>query len=368
MKILGKMAWVIGALVILMVASGFLLLYGDQTDQGISSTTNTFESGTAALKELLVHDGFQVRTETSGFPQLESGEVIIYEPLKKEEFSFFGQGGHDLEKRIDKFLSQGERGILLNFSESTTQQVTVLDGKSKYVIHTNADYSSQKEELPFVSMKRSQDSPAFLNSQDAGAILELHADGLTNSNIELGDNAKYYLEVLRRFAGKDHTIVFLEATMGNRLDRGLMADIGPWATVAWYQFLFLMTVIAFSVGKRFGVTRLDSVVERGTSETLIAMSDNLKASRHPDQALMILLDDAYERIRAAKRASPSADPAQLHATCHQELKNIIQRIRSCYGLKLDTEQWIIMAQILEEETLVLEREADSLRAGRKGIK
>lgn len=362
------MAWVIGVLVVLMVTSAFLLLFGDQTDKGISSTTNTFESGTAAFKQLLIRDGFQVRTETSGFPQLQSGEVIVFEPTQEQGFEIFGQGGDDLDQRIDAFLTGGERGILLNFTQSQTDPVTIIDGKTKYQVHTNVTDSGKTENLSFVSINRSEDSPAYLDSHEAGATLELQADGLRNDNIELGDNAQYFLEVFRRFVTKDRPIVFLEATMGNRVDRSLVADIGPWAAVAWYQFLFLMAVIAFSVGKRFGVPRLDSVVERGTSETLMAMSDNLKASRHPDQALMILLDDVYERIRSAKRASPSADPAQLQAMCHEELKAIIQRIRSNYGQKLEPDHWILMAQILEEESQVLEREADSLRAGRKGIK
>lgn len=351
--------WTVGALIVLMLAGSTLLVFGQEGPDAYPSALNTKPSGLAAFYNLLRADGYDVVIDRDERPKLEGAGLVVEvrQEAPKIDWSGIVQGLEDEEPTITKSLrtfSEGGGKILslmmpADFSEASraaTRKEVTLKGR-KFAVSSLPDAGE-----------------SFLTTEAGKPPVVVAEVGLGVTNRFLGkeDNAAFYLSLFRGLAKPGSKVVFAEASFGNVQNRTLVDEFGSWAGIAIWQALLALGVGLFAIGRRFGLPVPDRFNERGTSELVASMGSALHRSKRYDQALMILLDDAYDRMRRSLNAPLGTDAAELTKQAPAPLAESIVRIRKNYGSNLTSREWLELSERLEHDLAKFELEAKSRRS------
>jgi len=155
--------------------------------------------------------------------------------------------------------------------------------------------------------------PSYAALQRIGSGHEvIVANGLpvTNRFIDKLDNAAVMLSLVRTVANPGSRIVFVESSFGNTSEPSLMELIGPWALASWWQILFLLLVIGYTVGARFGIAEEDRSTEKGGRELVDALAQTYRRARATHIAIGALLQQADRQVRKKLKLSRDA-PASV---------------------------------------------------------
>lgn len=365
----------VGALIVLMVGAAAMLVVGDDTGQAFPSANSYNPSGLKGFAELLQQDGYQVAVDTDVRPRLKPGDLVIAPRIASDYENFNdamqGEDVPQIDKSLDEFADKGGTVLQLGFGQDfaaatkSAENYTVTLGKKDYEVTSLEDDPGAVSPPEGTFDDDNPDLGAWKkgNGKFVGVLIGLVA---TNRFLDRADNAAYLLDLVHSFAKPGSRIVFAEASFGNRTQRGLLEDIGPWMQSAFWQVVIVVGVAVFAAGRRFGLPVADRYYERGTKELVAAMGGALRRSRKHDQALMIMLDDAYERIRNAVRAPMGTDPAALTKMASPALAIVITKIRSCYGAQVPPADAIELASTLEN--LLREFEAEAKSEHSRGLK
>ena len=120
--------------------------------------------------------------------------------------------------------------------------------------------------------------------------------------------------------------MFTEASFGHIYDRGLLESIGPWANAAWQQLLILGIVIAFTLGKRFGLPEETKRTQRGSRELLDAIADTYQRAGTTQTALLNAYRDADSDLRTVLKLSKDSPRTDLDKHLPESLQKALARL------------------------------------------
>lgn len=329
---------------ILAIATGLILL-GQREVGSNPSATNTKESGMAAVVELLRRSGYKVKLDRSIRPRLREGTVPVM--VKSVYWNQESAEQQELEENYLEFIKKGGRGIRVwindtltdqDFAALKTETFTSRMTGAKYQIlaepapgpgmweQTLPHFKARPGELPLITGKSTDF--AFARPYYKGIALWIR-QGHTGSNRMLAqhDHAAAWLESITRFVDKDQTLVILEAGTGNAEAPNHLRQIGAWADVARWQLFALIGLVLFTWSRRFGVPDREGLQARGAREVLDALSLVLMRAGRRDQALSMILNAGYDRIRAALRAPLTVKNEDLLPATTPEVVDAVARIR-----------------------------------------
>jgi hypothetical protein len=181
--------------------------------------------------------------------------------------------------------------------------------------------------------------------------------GCTNRFLDAEQNAAFFLKLARMFAPEHGRIVIAEALGGQAVEPGLLATIGTWASVAWWQLILVFIVLVFTFGRRFGLPEVERYHQRGGRELVDAYADVLSRSKKPQIALKKVVDEVDKDVR--KRFSISADlsPARRNEVLPPSLGLALSRAGVAAESSLTDSAAVQLLKDLEREVGALKGES-----------
>lgn len=305
--------WVL--LGLLGLSAGLLSL--GQTDDRSSPSANSYgPSGVSALAKLLEESGYSVRVSNDGDFRPDRDETAILLPVTGSKSS---TQKAFLEAFPDQ-LAKGGRAILLpiplDFRAASRRLLTaspmivsVRSGGKYHLVAeghgttpNNFSGGQEEESTPLIDEEYvsiglwDASNISFLKAAQIGHGTLLEANSgifATNRFIDRGDDAKACLSLVSLLTPPKGKVVFVEAAFGRVSHPSLTELIGPWAAAGWQQFLFLLVVVIFTLGIRFGLPDESRPIQTGTRELLGAITDTYHRGKHVKAVLMA----ANQRIR-----------------------------------------------------------------------
>lgn len=305
----------------LLAVAGMMMALGKRDVKSFPDSTSTGPSGTAVFAEMLRDLGYNVRVDRRPSPRLEKNDVAVAFVVAKQQLWKEYEEEETPNKfpaRFRSFIESGGKGLVLflpeNFQAASrevmrspeTRIKRPVDGKSlqitsAYSIHEDLsdlvpDYGNLATSAEAWTSAKGTNALVSTNGKGVQMVLD---DGIcaTNRFIAKADNAVYLATAIRSIAPKGSNIVFTEASFGNARNPSVTSLMGQWASVAWYQLLFCVGVIALSLGRRFGVPEVEFRKQRGSRELVDAVAMTYRRSKSGKVALQAALNDCDARIR-----------------------------------------------------------------------
>lgn len=163
---------------------------------------------------------------------------------------------------------------------------------------------------------------------DGRVLFVRPAIGATNRFIDRLDNAEVFARMLAAPADTGKRLVFVESTFGNVRAKSLAAELGSWVEAARWQALLLAIVMAYSLGRRFGLPETSIRRQRGARELLDAVADTMSRAKRTDLALRLLLDHVDHRLRRTLNLSPEASAKDRNARLPEKLVRVLQEAQA----------------------------------------
>lgn len=294
--------WVLGGLLAL---SWAVLSLGTGASQSQPGPREPAPGGLSAFADLLEAQGYRVRVDERRRPKIARDELAVA--------AFTGAAANT--PYLDGHLAEGGRVLALPvpslFDSESVQALagtTILeDGMGTSFTASQIEDRSEllPEELTLdqsdawaIWFHRSEVDFAVLYRVGDGVVCTV-ADGMiaTNRFLARHDNAAVMLQTVRALAPQGATIVFLPDTYGAGVELGLLETIGPWAAALGGQGLWLFVVIAWTLGRRFGLPDSTAVPQRGAAELVDGMSQIYDRARATPIALEAAAKSADLRIQ-----------------------------------------------------------------------
>jgi len=383
--------WAFGwALLGLLVLSGGLLYLGQREGVPQPSADSYNPSGSRALAELLRQSGFRVRVERSSKPTFEKSDLAVAFKIGADEYLPAGVSGSQetpLRGRIRSHLEAGGRVLILHLpyrfdtaskhafenqhqvflhsNESEAQDFVVSAGES---LTESIAYDPLVEDEPGLGIAFDEASLEFarLSSYQEGTVGSVYdATGFTNRFLDREDNAAFALWIVSMLnPGKDR-VVILEAMHSAPIDPGLLSMLGPWAVGGWWQCVLLFLVIAYSLGRRFGLPEVDRREQRGGRELVDAYADVLGRARMARIALKKIVQSYDREIRKCHGIAVDLPPKRRNELIEPELGASLSRAELAAEAALADGNAVRLAQDLENRMRAVKGEPPRHKKGRR---
>jgi hypothetical protein len=329
------------ALFLILVLSTFVFVFGRAEVDSRPSAASTFPGGLGAFVELLRRDGFEVVVDRFEKPHLEPDDLAIAAMIGDDDKpDSVAEPPGKTVVRLEDHLSASGRVLELRFSPDFAHashdaarsrviddsdpprsfDLTVHDpvGTGLGLPETEPGYHAwTNEDGPFVTV--------FV--PDSGVLTVVSsALGATNRFLAKVDNAVFYTDLVRRLCKPRGRVVFVEATIGEFDPEGLLANFGPWAVAAQWQFLLLVGVMAFAVSRRFGLPVDDRPDQRGARQLLDAVAEVFRTSKKHEYAAKILAANSLDSVRTSLRLAPGSTKGEILAAGSLEFADAYSRI------------------------------------------
>jgi len=312
-----------------------MVLLGRRESNAMPSSSSFAPSGTAAFRQLLDRSGFKTDATSSRRPRLAATDVLVVFDYAIDPEDIFGRAINPeqvkAKEAIQNHLDSGGRvlifPVLANF-----RSASLAVGKTLTPINVQGDLkstlniSSGTGSEPQTTLQQYIDgvnNPASIwQNGDQSEVLAFQVgqgralvvrDGIfaTNRFFDRGQNAEFAMRLIRTLAKPGSNIVFDEAGFGSPVEPGVLETIGPWAEAMWFQLLFLFAVIAYSLGKPFGLPDNERKPQLGTRELLDAVADTFRRGGMTRIALDTAYRTATSTLRNALRMPNDAPPRAL---------------------------------------------------------
>lgn len=363
-----------GVLVAILLVATMSLLLGRNESSATPSAMNTMPSGLAAFAELLTRDGYRTSIDRSDSPKLAPGDVVVAPCLVG---TLLREGESQIPRRTEtalkRFVKSGGRVLALEFerdfnlatSKAKSLQVTPWVGAN---VELKIDHGPPQ--TPQLKLLEDAD-PYELASVNSLALVEVrngesgvvvrvaNALGCTNRFLGRNDNAEYYLGLVHRIAPNGSRIVFLNSTMGDFDQTGLLGMFGGWAVAAQWQVVLLLVVVALTVGQRFGAAQREFANERGTRQLVDTLADIFRTSKKQQFSARLIVDQAIKRHRTRHRIPSATSDQAIVDTLGPEA-------RAAYGRIVGTETKISPDDAIANLNIVLRAfESEGFHARRR---
>lgn len=306
--------WVLGGLLALAWA---VLSLGGGSSQAQPGARQPAPSGLSAFADLLESQGYRVRVDARRRPKLARTDLAVAAFTGPDDAPYLGEhlatGGRVLAMPVPRNFDSASLVPLAGTS-------VLQDGRGKPM--TTTLVLDRSDLLPGELTEKRSDSWAiwFSETESDFAVLYRVGDGVactlsdgmiaTNRFLARHDNAAVMLETVRAIAPQDATIVFLPDTYGAGVEPGLLETIGPWAAAIGGQIVWLLLVIGWTLGRRFGLPDSTAVPQRGAAELVDGISQIYDRARATPIALEAAWKSADLRIQRELKL-PRGTPREI---------------------------------------------------------
>ncbi len=360
---LPNLGWVLLGLLII---AGVLISAGRDETTASPKASSYYPSGTAAFAELLRRNGFSVSIDRSETPRVGAGDLVVAFTRDGADngldaLSHDAQEVKRVKENLDHSSSKGATVVWLpietdfaaaSLQASNPQTMNRRDDKERQLSASGYLLTPDEEEDDDVSILTSNNR-TFVAARKSGSGYEIHyADGigLTNRFIDKGDNAKAAMEIVKTFAGPSKHVVFAEGTFGDVEEPGLLEMIGSWAEAAWFQLLFLLAVVVFTLNRRFGLPEQLRARQRGGKELLDAITDTLTRARASQITLESSAALADSKLRNALKLPKDASAGERDRLLPESLRLALADVRAAATIeKMSPRKAFALIQKLEAE-------------------
>lgn len=333
---------IVYTLVGLLALAAMVLSLGNNEDRSEPAADSFSPSGTRAFAELLQRNGYRVDIDRTSSPVATAGDLLIGFSIDSEEGP--KTSSVRTRARIDDLVDKGTSFLSINLQPDFRKASRALMGSPPLKIQNlisgeNLSIASCTNSTPNSAytagasrqtLWQSVDGETFLLdffSRKNGKVIEA-SDGMfvTNRFIDKNDNASLAVAMVNAVAKPGSRIVFGEGTWNDVQDKGLFATIGGWAVAGYYQTLFLIGVIIFSLGFRFGLPEEMRPRQRGTRDLLDAVSFTFRRGKHARTALMFVQSRFDRDIRSILRLSSDASVQERDRFLTDDFKMTLKQI------------------------------------------
>jgi hypothetical protein len=372
------LAWVLLGLLIL---GAMAIGLNRQEGEGVPTTDSHAPQGVSAFAEVLRRMGYQVVADRSSRPRLEEGDVAVAF-LYRDSITPFAI---ERARWSDPFLG-ALNGLLLDGRPVVLMQLepvfrrrsathgndspgaVVLYGEGSRAVLDLGYWDNERtarRPVPFEATtqplwtwEREEATYALLAKIGEGTLVSVeNGAAATNRLIDRHDNARVMASLITAVAPENGRIVFLEAGIVGAEEPGLLRSIGAWAVGAWYQLLFLGLVVAYTLGKRFGLPVESRSAQRGSREFVDALADTLERGRHGVFGLEASLVAADRRLRSLLRLPRDASRQERDRHLPESLVRTLAEAEAALEMpKVPEAEALRMTKNIERELWAYERE------------
>jgi hypothetical protein len=346
---------------ILLIARGSLWL-SSQEDSSKPSARHTGPSGLSAFADALRLAGYEVRVETRTNPRFTDDETLI---VPQNWFLFDFESSEDESDsttgKITKHVQEGHGAIFLpmdyNFLENSftmregTVPLSIPKGSTLRISKPFADAQEAnlaRYERPgkFVTLARAENWNVVGGSLRRGKVaVASDATLISNRFIDKADNVAVMLGVVRTIAPAGSKIAILESYV-DPYDPDVLDVLGMPFRLALYQSVFAICLIAWGLGKRFGLPDESRERQSGERELVSAIEDLVRRTQGTSLPAEATLHAAEFKIR--RYLGPSQSLAQL-AEQSSELRGAMRKVELLRDGKLDRSLWFETIALFESE-------------------
>ena len=340
-------------LVGLLLLSAILLSIGHTDDSTQPAADSYTPSGMRAFAELLQREGYRVEIDQSSRPGAGPGDTVIGFTLEGSGSAISAKVDKTREY-IDALEAKGANLIIAtlpgDFQKASRAIIdrppvpitNVITGEKLQVTAAISDDEQPETKKKSGAKEDSAqdasiwlwdaDKPGDLFSVSLGRVkrgTEIEFDNglfLTNRFIDKHDNAALAISVIHAIASPGSKLLFAEGTWAPPTEKGLFATIGTWAAAGYYQSLFLLAVIMFSLGFRFGLPDEVKRTQRGARELLDAVAFTFRRGKHATAALKSVNDRIDREIRSMLRLAIDASRQERDRFLPDEFRETLQQM------------------------------------------
>ena len=297
------------------------------------------KGGLFVLAEFLRANGYRVTSDFTPSPQLKPGKLYIEAFKVETEFNSERNQEAAQKNHKEKATKPGTTKLILvtpsNFADITrgnkfrptrmtglkstdTFEVSLADIEEFF---TPQLVTSDDENLLTRGIAGQEIPVAAVRVNGGVQCAYLAGTSLLNQQIGANDHAKAILYVVEKLAGKDKEIVFLENKLLGETGAGLIASIGPWATTALYQIVFLVLVVLYSLNKVFGLAIKSAPYQRGTADALFAIGNLYQITGNDAWVGDQLAMKAKEKLFKIERSGRHLN-IEVTSPIHTQIKNL----------------------------------------------
>lgn len=330
-----------------------LIVLGRVDNESRPSANYSGPSGYSAFAALLEKRGFRVRADRTVEPRISDDELAIVVGLSNTAYSSYGPSespANSTQEEMREYLTDMVVGgsvalitqVERQFSTASSRAAVVPlkiaggDGPTLSVnvgVYREPDFSTA-----------AKDPVPFWTDQSNAAVVKAHADGrgvtytltdgvgFTNRYIDQNDNARFAVTLVESLAPAKK-VVFLEAAHGDIYTPGLLESIGRWLKYGWTQFLLLFVVVAYTLGRRFGLPVYDRFIQRGQRDLVDAIGFLFMRSRASASAMEAVLKNADRELRKSLKISYDAPKARLEEQLPSSLLHAIHTAETVASIK-----------------------------------
>lgn len=327
-----------------------------RNDASVDPSAHSYgPSGTRVFIEVLRESGYKVVVTNNVRPTIDSKSLLLTIPIVNQTF----EPGKD--KVISNHLESGGKVVLAPISPSfdqvslkaKTNPTPILVGDNKSVdislsdLGTYMNWGPDSRTIPVYSHKNG--TVAALGTARKGDFLEFSdALPITNRFVDQASNLPVYLGVIKAFypAG---TIVVYDALSGRSVSNGLLATIGAWLQLGWYQVLILFGVFSFMMGKRFGLPVFDRKLQVGQRELVDAIGTFWRLNQATEMAVASYLKDADRLIRTSLKLPMDAPQEDRDDLLPPELRTQLRQAEALTTTRYPTSVVVPMMRKLDKD-------------------
>lgn len=309
----------------ILAVAAVLISLGKREDVAEPRLDSYRPSGLSAFGDLLRSNDYRAVATISPLPDLRKNDiaVVFIDEAAPEPFT---DESSTIIANLASFMDSGGRVIVLPFSKKFAEDsagvgpdalVNAVSSKQlKIKTRPLGDFRADNlvpedsTSIPLWSSPQQHCDFAKLSRVGKGFLMTVQ-DGYIATNRFIGDeqNADLLMNLVASVAPKGSRIVFTEAGFREN-EASLIELLGPGATGAWYQFLFLFVVVIFTLGKRFGLPEESRPPQTGQRELVDAISDTYRRAGSTRVACRAAYDRADQQVRKAVRLSADAPSSE----------------------------------------------------------
>lgn len=171
----------------------------------------------------------------------------------------------------------------------------------------------------------------------------------TNRFITEADHAPILLGALQKLTPPDSRLRFLEAAWGNVQEPGILDRLGPGYAAGWGQIIVCLIVVAYSLGRGFGLAPLVRPRQRGQRDLVEATAGFYRRANATDVALKAALADARHKILSELKLARGTEWAVWSERVPEPLRHIYREVELASQERIRPQDAIRVAMDLDRE-------------------
>jgi len=345
------------------------LLYLSQSNAAVRpSAGSTAPSGTRIFAILLREAGFVVDSRRDPAPLLKPGDIPVVITLERPKSDWFPVTESEEEKKfrehILKFVDKGGTawvGAMSRDFRAASITAKNVAPVSSAVPDRSVNASTPTTTLMAEDWPYEDQSASVWPDQKSDPLIEIMPYGkgkliyvrdwiiATNRVITEGDHAAMLVSTAKGALPPKSQLVFLEAAWGNAKDPSLLDRLGPAFAAAWAQVIVLCLVVAFTLGKAFGLPSAVRARQVGQRDLVEATASFFRRAKATDIALEAVLSDARHKILTELKLSRDTTWEVWSQRVPDRLRQIYREVEIASKDRIDPRDAIKIAHELDKE-------------------